>query len=243
MSRFTVQRVRTPTWLSGLAVILALAGLPDSTLARTPRPVVGSIAPDFAAHVLRESAVVVSIVATRIVTNDDQDDDASDDELDASAPAVPDAAPRLMRNQASGFVIGSDGYILTSAHAVFSGDEASVRLADNRQFSAKVVGLDKLSDVALLKIETTGLPVATLGNPSQLAVGEWVAAIGAPFGLEHSLTAGIVSAMPRYLPEVGGVPFIQTDVAINQGSSGGPLFNLRGEVVGINTMIASQTGT
>ena len=139
-------------------------------------------------------------------------------------------------------MIGADGYILTSAHAVSSNSDATVRLADNRQFSASVVGLDRLSDVALLKIDAVGLPVASIGDPSELAVGEWVVAIGAPFGLERSVTAGIVSAMPRYLPEVGGVPFIQTDVALNRGSSGGPLFNLRGEVVGINAMIASQTG-
>ena len=235
--------------MSWLLLIVALAVLPDSAFAQTPRRGARSTAPDFAAHVLRETAVVVSIVAMRTVgeseDDDDPDADAFDDGFDPAIVPAPEArggGPRLVRNLASGFVIGADGYILTSAHAVSSNGEATVRLADNRQFSARVVGLDKLSDVALLKIDAEGLPVASIGDPSELAVGEWVAAIGAPFGLERSVTAGIVSAMPRYLPEVGGVPFIQTDVAINRGSSGGPLFNLRGQVVGINAMIASQTG-
>lgn len=236
--------------MSGLLLIVALAALPDSVGAQTPRRGARSASPDFAAHVLRETAVVVSIVAMRAVgdgeDDDDPDADAFDDGFDPTIVPAPDArggSLRLVRNLASGFVIGADGYILTSAHAVSSNGEATVRLADNRQFSASVVGLDKLSDVALLKIDAVGLPVASIGDPSELAVGEWVAAVGAPFGLDRSVTAGIVSAMPRYLPEVGGVPFIQTDVALNRGSSGGPLFNLRGEVVGLNAMIASQTGT
>ena len=231
-------------------LIVALAAPPDSVFAQTPRRGARSTTPDFAAHVLRETAVVVSIVAMRTAgggeDDDDSDADAFDDGFDPAILPAPDAGaggPRLVRTLASGFVIGVDGYILTSAHAVSSFGEATVRLADNRQFSARVVGLDKLSDVALMKIDAVGLPVATIGDPSQLAVGEWVVAVGAPFGLERSVTAGIVSAMPRYLPEVGGVPFIQSDVALNRGSSGGPLFNLRGEVVGINAMIASQTGT
>jgi serine protease Do len=233
-----------------LGLVLALVAPSDPASAQTPQRGQGSAAPDFAAHVLHETAVVVSLVATRTVSEDEGDDDpdaeAFDDGFDAAISPVPGgstAVPRLTRSQASGFVIGSDGYILTSAHAVSGSGEATVRLADNRLFSAKVVGLDKLSDVALLKIAAVGLPVATIGDPAQLAVGDWVVAVGAPFGLERSVTAGIVSAMPRYLPEVGGVPFIQTDVAINRGSSGGPLFNLRGEVVGINAMIISQTGS
>jgi serine protease Do len=237
-------------WLSGLMLIVALAALPDSVSAQTPRRGARSVTPDFAAHVLRETAVVVSIVAMRVAGDDEGDDDpdadAFDDGFDPAlvpAPSAQAGAPRLVRSLASGFVIGSDGYILTSAHAVSSIGDATVRLADNRQFSARVVGLDRLSDVALMKIDAVGLPVATIGKPSELVVGEWVAAIGAPFGLERSVTAGIVSAMPRYLPDVGGVPFIQTDEALNRGSSGGPLFNLRGEVVGINAMIASRTGT
>lgn len=245
-----VDRSRASTWVSWLMLIAALAALPESACAQTPRHVARSTSPDFARHVLRETAVVVSIVAMRVVgeseDDDDPDADAFDDGFDPAIVPEPDArggSPRLVRNLASGFVIGADGYILTSAHAVPSRGGATVRLADNRQFSARVVGVDRLSDVALLKIDAVGLPVATIGDPSELAVGEWVAAVGAPFGLDRSVTAGIVSAMPRYLPEAGGVPFIQTDVALNRGSSGGPLFNLRGEVVGINAMIASQTGT
>ena len=142
----------------------------------------------------------------------------------------------------SGFIISSDGYILTNAHVVSSADEVIVKLSDNREFKAKIIGADKRTDVALVKIEATGLPKVTIGDPSKLKVGEWVAAIGSPFGLENTMTAGIVSAKGRALPQENFVPFIQTDVAINPGNSGGPLFNLNGEVVGINSQIYSRSG-
>lgn len=142
----------------------------------------------------------------------------------------------------SGFIISADGYILTNAHVVNEADEVLVKLYDKREFKAKIIGADKRTDVALLKIEASGLPKVTIGDPSALKVGEWVAAIGSPFGLENTMTAGIVSAKGRALPQENYVPFIQTDVAINPGNSGGPLFNLRGEVVGINSQIYSKNG-
>ncbi len=142
----------------------------------------------------------------------------------------------------SGFIISSDGYILTNAHVVNEADEVIVKLSDKREFKAKIIGVDKRTDVALVKIEATGLPKVTVGDPAKLKVGEWVAAIGSPFGLENTMTAGIVSAKGRALPQENFVPFIQTDVAINPGNSGGPLFNLAGEVVGINSQIYSRSG-
>ena len=142
----------------------------------------------------------------------------------------------------SGFVIGSDGHVLTNAHVVDGADEVTVRLSDKREFKAKVLGTDKRTDIALLKIEARDLPKVTIGDPEKLKVGEWVVAIGKPFGLENTMTAGIVSAKGRDLPQENLVPFIQTDVAINPGNSGGPLFNMKGEVVGINSLIYSRTG-
>jgi serine protease Do len=142
----------------------------------------------------------------------------------------------------SGFIISSDGYVLTNGHVVAEADEIIVRLHDRRQFEAELVGTDERSDVALLKIDARGLPAVEIGNPEELEVGEWVLAIGSPFGFDHSVTAGIVSAKGRSLPNDNYVPFIQTDVAINPGNSGGPLFNLDGEVVGVNAQIFSRTG-
>jgi len=142
----------------------------------------------------------------------------------------------------SGFIISSDGYILTCAHVVENATEILVRLNDRREFVAKNIGVDRRSDVALLKIEATGLPAVKIGDPSKVRVGEWVLAIGSPFGFEASATTGIVSAKGRSLPRENYVPFIQTDVAINPGNSGGPLFNLQGEVIGVNSQIYSRTG-
>ncbi|MBE7526554.1 MAG: DegQ family serine endoprotease [Burkholderiales bacterium] len=146
------------------------------------------------------------------------------------------------RSLGSGFIISKDGYVLTNAHVVESANEITVKLSDKREFSAKVIGADRKTDVALIKIDADDLPVVTQGNPDQLKVGEWVIAIGAPFGFENTVTAGIVSAKGRSLAQENYVPFIQTDVAINPGNSGGPLFNMKGEVVGINSQIYSRTG-
>ena len=142
----------------------------------------------------------------------------------------------------SGFIVSKDGYIVTNYHVIADADEIIVKLSDRRELSAKLVGSDKRSDVALLKVEADNLPVLETGSSADLKVGEWVVAIGSPFGFDHSVTAGIVSAKGRSLPSENYVPFIQTDVAINPGNSGGPLFNLKGQVVGINSQIFSRTG-
>jgi len=155
---------------------------------------------------------------------------------------MPDAQPMPRQGQGSGFLITADGYILTNAHVVADATELTVRMSDKREFKAKVVGADRRTDVAVVKIEAAGLPTVRFGDPARLKVGEWVAAIGSPFGLENTVTAGIVSAKARALPDEGFVPFIQTDVAINPGNSGGPLFNMAGEVIGINSQIYSRTG-
>ena len=146
------------------------------------------------------------------------------------------------RGAGSGFIVSSDGYILTNAHVVKNADEVVVKLIDKRKFTAKVVGTDTRTDVAVLKIPAGNLPTVKLGDPTKLRVGEAVAAIGSPFGFENSVTAGIVSAKGRSLPSENYVPYIQTDVPINPGNSGGPLFNMKGEVVGINSQIYSRNG-
>lgn len=148
-----------------------------------------------------------------------------------------------MQALGSGFIVTPNGFVLTNAHVVADADEVTVKLTDKREFKAKVVGLDKASDVAVLKIDAANLPTVKIGDPKAARVGEWVVAIGSPFGFENSVTAGIVSAKSRSLPDEGGyVPFLQTDVAINPGNSGGPLFNLNGEVIGINSQIYSRSG-
>jgi len=144
--------------------------------------------------------------------------------------------------QGSGFIISSDGYILTNTHVVDDVDEVTVKLHDKREFRAKVVGSDSRTDVALIKINASNLPTVAIGSPDKLRVGDWVLAIGAPFGFENTVTAGIVSAKGRSLPQENYVPFIQTDVAVNPGNSGGPLFNMNGEVVGMNSQIISRSG-
>ena len=160
------------------------------------------------------------------------------------APGQDDQGGQDYKTQSlgSGFIISTDGYILTNAHVVNEADEVLVKLFDKREFKAKIIGADKRTDVALIKIDATNLPKVTIGDPAKLKVGEWVAAIGSPFGLENTMTAGIVSAKGRALPQENYVPFIQTDVAINPGNSGGPLFNLAGEVVGVNSQIYSRSG-
>jgi serine protease Do len=152
------------------------------------------------------------------------------------------AGDSLTRGNGSGFIVTADGYILTNSHVVGEADEITVRLTDRREFPAKVIGTDARTDVAVIKIEARDLPVVSIGDPSELRTGEWVLAIGSPFGLANTATAGIVSATSRSVGAGSPVPFIQTDVAVNPGNSGGPLFNLSGEVVGINSMIFSQSG-
>jgi len=146
------------------------------------------------------------------------------------------------RGAGSGFIVTSDGYILTNAHVVAEADRVTVRLADRREFQAKVIGADARTDVAVIKIDAQNLPAVRIGDPSRLKPGQWVLAIGSPFGLENTATAGIISATQRAVGGESYVPFIQTDVAVNPGNSGGPLFNMQGEVIGINSMIFSRTG-
>jgi len=157
-------------------------------------------------------------------------------------PAAEDPTLPLPQSLGSGFVLWADGYVLTNRHVVRDAQEVIVKLSDRRQLNARLVGTDERSDLALLKIDATGLPAVKIGDARKLRVGEWVLAIGSPFGFDYSVTAGIVSAKGRALPNENYVPFLQTDVAINPGNSGGPLFNVHGEVVGVNSQIFSQTG-
>jgi serine protease Do len=147
-----------------------------------------------------------------------------------------------LRGAGSGFIVNSDGYILTNTHVVANAEEVTVRLTDRREFPAKVIGADERTDVAVIKINASNLPVVKLGDPARIKPGQWVLAIGSPFGFENSVTAGIISATSRSVPGDNYVPFIQTDVAVNPGNSGGPLFNMAGEVIGINSQIFSRTG-
>jgi serine protease Do len=157
-------------------------------------------------------------------------------------PNVPRGNAPPQRGEGSGFIVSNDGYILTNAHVVRGATDVVVKMTDRREYAAKVIGLDDRTDVAVIKIDAKNLPTVRIGDPSRLKPGQWVVAIGSPFGMENSVTAGIVSATSRDLPNEQYVPFIQTDVAVNPGNSGGPLFNLSGEVVGINSQIYSQSG-
>ena len=220
---------------------------------------VGMLLPDFAQLVQNEGQAVVNIQATpakRTATPDDDhsmdlsqfpDNDPFYEFFKRLVPNMPDMPQEDTESDAlnfgSGFIISKDGYILTNTHVVAGMGNIKVLLNDKREYTAKLVGSDAQSDVALLKIEPQeDLPVVKIGNPKDLKPGEWVAAIGAPFGFDNSVTSGIVSAKGRSLPNENYTPFIQTDVAINPGNSGGPLFNLRGQVVGINSQIYSRSG-
>jgi serine protease Do len=202
--------------------------------------------PDFTPLVNKQGPAVVNVVTTRTMRSAGAGaaGPTGDPFFDFFRRFLPDTPPE-QRGQGlgSGFIISQDGFILTNAHVVADAEDVTVKLADaKREFKAKVVGVDRRTDVALIKIAATGLPTATLGNSDNVQVGEWVAAIGSPFGFSNTITAGIVSAKGRTLPDESYVPFIQTDVAVNPGNSGGPLLNLKGEVVGINSVIYSQTG-
>jgi len=204
--------------------------------------------PDFTDLVDKQGPAVVNISTSQSVRNpllpqvpNLQEDDPF---YEFFRRFIPQPGPREFQSQSlgSGFIISQDGYILTNAHVVEAADEITVKLTDKREYKAKVIGFDRRTDIALIKIDASGLPAVRFGDPNRLKVGEWVLAIGSPFGFENTVTAGIVSAKGRSLPQENYVPFIQTDVAVNPGNSGGPLFNLRGEVVGINSQIYSRTG-
>ncbi|MCS0581494.1 Do family serine endopeptidase [Massilia pinisoli] len=222
-------------------------------VAATPAPVagnpVGVALPDFTQIVSHNGPAVVNVrvvgttkVSQRQMPQFDEDDPFFEF-FRRFQPQQPRGGGRgeLVYGAGSGFIVSPDGVILTNAHVVRDADEVTVKLQDRREFRAKVLGSDPKTDVAVLKIDAKNLPVVPIGNTRNLQVGEWVLAIGSPYGLESSVTAGVVSAKGRSLPN-DPVPFIQTDVAVNPGNSGGPLFNTRGEVVGINSQIYSQTG-
>lgn len=218
-------------------------------------------APDFSQIAERYGAAVVniSVSGTKAATDDSQQEPAAQRRgvpgMDPNDPfyeffrrfqgpngAMPGQRDQPVRGQGSGFIVSGNGLILTNAHVVRDAKDVTVKLTDRREFQAKVLGSDPKTDVAVLKIEASNLPVVPLGDSHNLRVGEWVLAIGSPFGFENSVSAGVVSAKGRALPDDGFVPFIQTDVAVNPGNSGGPLFNSRGEVIGINSQIFSHTG-
>ena len=203
--------------------------------------------PNFTTLVKKVGSSVVNISTTQTIRESEleiyniPEGDAFSDFLRRFIPP-PGSRTFQSRNLGSGFIISADGYILTNAHVVLNTDEVVVKLTNKREYKAKIIGADMLVDVALIKIDATRLPVVKIGNPDTLETGEWVAAIGSPFGFDNSVTSGIVSAKGRALPNGNLVPFIQTDAALNPGSSGGPLFNMQGEVVGINSQIFSATG-
>jgi len=255
--------------MAGIGMLAAVWALAESPLATPPHSTISAEAaptpqglPEFREIVRSNKASVVNITVSSkqrssgpmAFGNRDDDDDGQGNPFNQ----LPDNSPfrdffrgfgqqrpqeREMQGSGSGFIIAADGKILTNAHVVDGAETVTVRLSDNTEYQARVIGKDKQSDVALLKIDAKNLPVVKLGNSDQLSVGEWVLAIGSPFGLDYSATQGIVSALSRSLPNETYVPFIQTDAAVNPGNSGGPLFNTRGEVVGINSQIYSNTGS
>ncbi|MBK8895272.1 MAG: DegQ family serine endoprotease [Propionivibrio sp.] len=225
----------------------AVSSGPAASTTGTAAPV--SYLPDMSAIVARNGAAVVNISVTGTAKNSAAS--LGFPELDPSDPFYEFfrhfRGPRSRgdvptRGQGSGFILRENGIVLTNAHVVDGADEVVVKLIDKREFKAKVLGVDKASDVAVLKIDAKNLPTLKIGSAANTRVGEWVLAIGSPFGFENSATAGIVSAKSRSLPDENYVPFIQTDVAVNPGNSGGPLFNMAGEVIGINSQIYSRTG-
>jgi serine protease Do len=238
------------------AAVLGFAGgktdpitsLRAETTAPAPAPAAVRALPDFSALVEQNGPAVVNISTTARVRTQaqqfqlDPDDPFFEFFRHFQGPNQTPPGEQLRRGVGSGFIVSADGYILTNAHVVDDAAEVTVKLTDQREFKAKVLGVDKRTDVALVKIDARNLPSVRIGDPAKAKVGEWVAAIGSPFGLENTVTAGIISAKSRSLPDETYVPFIQTDVAINPGNSGGPLFNMAGEVIGINSQIYSRTG-
>src|SRR5688572_1864473 len=229
------------------------ATAPAPQVAQGPR----QLLPDFATIVEANGKAVVNITATKAARSGARaplgDEEESNPLFEffrrfgiptprGGVPGQGQGPQMPMQGMGSGFIVEPSGIILTNAHVVEGADEVRVRLSDRREFKGKVVGADKATDIAVVRIEGKGLPVVKLGDPSQIKVGEWVLAIGSPFGFENTVTAGIVSATSRSLPDGTYVPFIQTDAAVNPGNSGGPLFNLKGEVIGINSQIYSRTG-
>lgn len=220
-----------------------------ATVVNAAQAVAGAtVLPDFTSIVERNGRAVVNI---SVVQDVGQQAGGAAPQLQPGDPfyeffrrfGVPGPQERQpARGMGSGFIVSTDGLVLTNAHVVAGAKEVTVKLTDKREFRAQVLGVDRPTDVALLKIEAQNLPTVRLGSAADLRVGEWVAAIGSPYGFENTVTSGIVSAKWRSLPDGAYVPFIQTDVAVNPGNSGGPLFNMKGEVIGINSQIYSRTG-
>ena len=246
-------RLATLATAAGFAVAVGVAATVfqhDATAVETPQPPAPAAAstitlPDFSVLVERNADTVVNVTSegkSMAQGAGARPGTPFPFQLPPGAAPFGDEPPPMQRGMGSGFIISADGYIVTNYHVVANAEHVTVKLNDRREFPAKVVGSDKQSDVALLKIETQGLPVARVGNSDALKVGQWVFAIGAPFGLERTATQGIVSALGRSLPNDSYVPFIQTDVAVNPGNSGGPLFDTSGNVVGINSQIFSRSG-
>lgn len=242
--------------LMSSALVTSLAWLPAGAAVAQTTGAAARGLPDFTDLVEQVGPSVVNIRTLEKVRPGSPGAGGSDEEMQelfrrffgVPMPNVPRQGPRQNRPQeeaqprgvGSGFILSPDGYIMTNAHVVEGADEVMVTLTDKREFKARIVGADKRTDVAVVKIQATGLPAVKVGDVSRLRVGEWVMAIGSPFGLENTVTAGIVSAKQRDTGDY--LPFIQTDVAINPGNSGGPLINMRGEVVGINSQIYSRSG-
>lgn len=235
--------------LGGNHAIKETQAASQPAVALAPAPV--AALPDMAGIVSRNGPAVVniSVAGTRKAGRDMPDFSGIDPEgplgdlfRHFGVPRQQGEGGAPVRGLGSGFIVSADGVILTNTHVIDGADEVTVKLSDRREFKARVLGMDKASDVAVLKIDAKDLPVVRIGRAANTRVGEWVLAIGSPFGLDNSASAGIVSAKARSLPDGSYVPFIQTDVAVNPGNSGGPLFNMAGEVVGINSQIYSRSG-
>ncbi len=248
-ARKTVAALAIVAAFAGGAVATHYVGQPvQAAASQAAIPAAAAALPDFAAIVQQYGPAVVNIAVSGTRQTGFQGAPDGDEiplpEFFRGLPfrfgPPPSEVP--VQGQGSGFVVSADGIVLTNAHVVQGASEVTVKLTDRREFRAKVLGADPTTDIAVLRIEARDLPVVKLGDPARARVGDWVVAIGSPFGFENSVSAGIVSAKGRSLPGETYVPFIQTDVAVNPGNSGGPLFNLAGEVIGINSQIYSRSG-
>jgi serine protease Do len=239
----------------GAGAYTSASALDTATTANAAAPAAMVTLPDFSTITSRDGPAVVNISVTGSAKASDAEAAAGMQGIDPEDPLFqffrhfqgqpgPRGAPRdvPVRGQGSGFIVSADGIIMTNAHVVKDAKEVTVKLTDRREYRAKVLGTDEKTDIAVLKIDAKNLPTLALGSTKDLKVGEWVLAIGSPFGFESTVTAGVVSAKGRTLPDDSYVPFIQTDVAVNPGNSGGPLLNTRGQVVGINSQIYSRSG-
>lgn len=235
---------------TGSTAKMAPSAAPAAPAPKPPSPGTNAAAarglPDFSDLVARYGPAVVNVSVVERGQPAALDDDAPQDPLHDFLRRFGVPEPRgnqpPARGEGSGFFVTADGYVLTNAHVVADASTVTVRMTDRREFLAKVVGVDRRTDVAVLKVDGKDFPTVEFGDPNKLRVGEWVVAIGSPFGFENSVTAGIVSATSRSLPDGNATPFIQTDAAVNPGNSGGPLFNMAGEVVGINSQIYTRSG-